>query len=348
MYWQGSLLFTYADSDASRIVTTGFPGMRLGYSTVATDTTGMHIDNFLAQDLATTYTLTGPTTSPVGVASTNFTVTPNALVSSAVITMSDGAAGGTFTPTTLTFTNTSAAQTFTYTPVAGAAVTISTNNSTLTDPVSLTYTPTATSYTLAGPANGPLSTASSNFTVTPNAKVIAAVVTLADGGAGGTFTPTTLTFTNSAVAQTFTYTPASAGVKTISATNNGGLSDPVSLSFTVTATAYTLNGPSTGANLVPSTNFAVTPNAFIVSVVITPSDSAGGGTFTPVSLTFTNSAAAQTFTYTPASNGLKTISTTNNSTLTDPASVTYLVPTVGHPAVIGDGIGVVGTAAFMG
>lgn len=95
-------------------------------------------------------------------------------------------------------------------------------------------TTTATTYTLTGPSSGPVGAASANFTVTPNANVSAnVVVTPSDGGAGGSFTPTTVTFASgTSTAQTFKYTPASAGAKTISTTNNGGLTDPSSVTYT--------------------------------------------------------------------------------------------------------------------
>lgn len=63
-------------------------------------------------------------------------------------------------------------------------------------------------------------------------------VTLSDGGAGGTFSASTVTFdAGSTTAQTVTYTPKAAGTVAISATNNGGLTDPASLEVTVGAAA---------------------------------------------------------------------------------------------------------------
>jgi hypothetical protein len=49
-YWDGALAYTFSDTDASRIVAVGRPGMRFS-STSAGDATGMHIDNFVATDL---------------------------------------------------------------------------------------------------------------------------------------------------------------------------------------------------------------------------------------------------------------------------------------------------------
>jgi hypothetical protein len=190
---------------------------------------------------------------------------------------------------------------------------------------------TATALTMTGPTSGVAGTASTIFTVTPNAATAAStIVTPSDGGAGGTFSPTSLTFALGAtVGQTFTYTAASAGAKTISITNNQSLTNPANITFTASAssaaTTYTLSGPTGGTQGVASTNFTVTASGTIASaVVVTPSDGGAGGTFSPTTVTLAvGSATSATFTYTPASAGAKTISTTNNSTLTNPSSLTY-------------------------
>jgi hypothetical protein len=89
------------------------------------------------------------------------------------------------------------------------------------------------------------------------------------------------------------------------------------------ATAYTFTAPSPASGMVDaaSGNFTVTPNGkYTGTVTITPS---GGGLSTPVVLTFSNSAAAQTFTITPAAAGTVTLTPTNGGGLADPAPVTY-------------------------
>jgi hypothetical protein len=69
-------------------------------------------------------------------------------------------------------------------------------------------------------------------------------------------------------------------------------------------------------------------------VTVTPHDSSDG-TWTPSSLTFavdgTNTPAAQTLIYTPASNGTKTFTFTDNRDLTDPAPITYVVAAYSVP-----------------
>lgn len=119
-----------------------------------------------------------------------------------------------------------------------------------------------TTYTLTAPspASGSVSVVSQNFTVTPNG-IITAVITPSDSGMGGTFTPTSRTFTASSASQTFTYTPFTFGIISINTTNNGGLSDPSSVNYTsirtVAETYYISNTSPTGNDsadgLTPST-----------------------------------------------------------------------------------------------
>jgi hypothetical protein len=189
----------------------------------------------------------------------------------------------------------------------------------------------ATTYGLTGPTSGISGVASSSFMVAlPVGTTVAAPVTVTphDGGAGGTFSPTTIMLTTAAPSGAFTYTPSSSGVKTISTTNNGALTDPTALSYTSIAAYYTLIGPTTGQVSVASTNFTVALGAGVTvsgTVTITPHDAGTGaaGTFTPATVGLTNAAPSATFTYTPASTGVKTISATNSSTLVDPGSLSY-------------------------
>lgn len=131
------------------------------------------------------------------------------------------------------------AATLTYTAPATAG------NVTITDPSSsatatVAVDPAATSYTLTGP-----STVSdgqgSLFTVSlPSGDALSSVVTVtpSDGGAGGTFTPSTVSFPvdTAAASVVFSYTPSvSSGSITISTTNNGGLTNPAGVTVTVGA-----------------------------------------------------------------------------------------------------------------
>jgi hypothetical protein len=128
---------------------------------------------------------------------------------------------------------------------------------------------------------------------------------------------------------TFTYTPSSAGTKSIATTNNGGLTDPSSLNYVVTtapATNYQFSGPTGGIVGMNSTNFTVNlPMGQSVPspVTVTPSDGGAGGVFTPATVQLTTVAPSATFVYSAASSGAKTISTTNNGGLTNPATLGY-------------------------
>jgi hypothetical protein len=91
---------------------------------------------------ATGYTLTppSPAASAIGVASGNFTVTPSGTYTG---TITPAAAGGTFTPAALTWAGDAAPKTFTYTPAAGGAHTITcTSAPALADPVGVDYATT--------------------------------------------------------------------------------------------------------------------------------------------------------------------------------------------------------------
>lgn len=96
----------------------------------------------------------------------------------------------------------------------------------------------ATATTLTGPASGTTGVASTNFTVGANGTITGTVtVTPGDAANGGTFTPTTVAISSGTPTATFTYTPASTGVKTISITDDGGLTDATPLSYTSNAAA---------------------------------------------------------------------------------------------------------------
>jgi lysophospholipase L1-like esterase len=98
--------------------------------------------------------------------------------------------------------------------------------------------PAATTYALTAPTtpHGPVGSASGDFTITPDGPY-SGTITPQASPAGGTFAPTSLTWSGDAVGKTFTFTPASAGAKSISATNSGGLTDPAAVTYTADAAA---------------------------------------------------------------------------------------------------------------
>lgn len=92
------------------------------------------------------------------------------------------------------------------------------------------------------------------------------------------------------------------------------------------ATAVTLTGPSSGVVSVASTSFTAGANGTITgTVTVTPSAGGGGGTFSPTSVAISSGTPTATFTYTPGTTGAKSISVTNNGSLSNPSAVTYTV-----------------------
>jgi hypothetical protein len=93
----------------------------------------------------------------------------------------------------------------------------------------------ATAVTMSGPSGGASGAPSTDFTIGANGSITGDVeVTPDDGGAGGTFTPTSVTINTAGPTDTFTYTPATTGAITISVTNDGGLTNPSDITYTAT------------------------------------------------------------------------------------------------------------------
>jgi len=281
----------------------------------------------IAPESPPVYTLTGPASGVVAVASTTFTVTPSLLVTSDTVTIVlSGVPGGSTSVASLTWNNSVAPQTFTYTPSAAGAETITLTSGagyTITNSPA-TYTATAITYTLSGPTSGRAGVASTNFTATPSAAVSDTVTIGIAGTAGGSTSVASLTWAASAAAKTFTYTPASAGAETITLTSGAGYtvtgSPATYASSAGMATTATLSGPFGGHNHVASTNFTVALDGSYTGT-ITPSDAGSGGTFAPASLS-----GPGTFTYTPASLGTVSISITASPALSYSGSpISYLV-----------------------
>jgi hypothetical protein len=91
------------------------------------------------------------------------------------------------------------------------------------------------------------------------------------------------------------------------------------------ATTYTLAGPASGPTGLASSSFTVTASGSLSSAVtVTPASSVAGDTFSPATVTLAaGSNTSATFTLTSASAGARSVSTTNNGGLTDPATLTY-------------------------
>jgi hypothetical protein len=82
------------------------------------------------------------------------------------------------------------------------------------------------------PSAGPVAQASQPFTVSITGPLDAAVTaTPSDGNDGGVFDPATVSLGPDAPSATFTYTPASAGIRSISLGNDAGLPDPAPVDY---------------------------------------------------------------------------------------------------------------------
>jgi uncharacterized repeat protein (TIGR02543 family) len=311
--------FTITPSAAGNVTLTPTASAALGTNPTAL--------TYTANTLATSYTVAGPSTGPFNTASTNFTVTPVGGIYSGKITITPSG-GGLSTPIELTFTETSTAQTFTITPTVAGTVTLTPTASAAlgANPAALTYTTTATSFTLSGPTAGVKSAQSSNFTITPVGGIYTGTISIAVSG-GGLSTTIIKTFTASSAAQTLTITPTVVGSVTLTATNNGSLSNPTALTYlsSTAATSYTVTGPTIGTVNTDSSNFTITPVGGIYTGTISIAVS-GGGLSTTISKTFTASSAAQTFTIKPTATGSVTLTPTASPSLgTNPRALTYTV-----------------------
>lgn len=88
---------------------------------------------------------------------------------------------------------------------------------------------------VSGPTSGYVGTQYGPFTIIANGP-LASAVNVTAAAADGSFTPTPITLpVGSPVAQTFYYTPSSAGAKSITLTNSGGLTSPAPWAFASSA-----------------------------------------------------------------------------------------------------------------
>lgn len=259
---------------------------------------------------ATGFTLSGPSSGFVGVPVT-LSVTPDASVTD-VVTLSDSGAGGTFSPSaTVTFTSSSATQNPTYTPSATGTKTItatSTAGGTVSgSPLSLSVA--ARGYIVTGSSIGFVGN-SVAYTLTPSG-VTTDTVTFSDSSGGGSFSPTSLSWSGTSNAQIVHYTPGTAGTKALTFTSaDGGVVFGSPLTLFVFHVGYTLTGPSSG-NIGSVLTYTVTPLATATDT-ITLSHSGSAGTLSTTTLTFTASALSQTFTFTPSAIGTATITATSS------------------------------------
>jgi len=271
------------------------------------------------------FTFTGPASGNVNSASTNFTVTPPTTVTGTVTITPTGAGSVGLSPTVLTFSSSAVAQTFTITPLTAGAITLTmTNGCGQNNASPLTYT--AIAVVPGAPTIGTATPGNTNASITFTAPT-------SDGGAPitlytATSTPSSITGTSATSPVTVTGlvngTPYTFKVK---ATNSAGTGPESSASNSATpyvpATTFTFTGPSSGNVRSASTNFTVTPNAvYYGTITLTPSG-AGSTGLNPTVLTWSGTSTAQTFTITPQTSGVITLTPTNSNGLSNPSNLNY-------------------------
>jgi hypothetical protein len=219
------------------------------------------------------YSMIGPIGAQVGTAAPFFLV-PNG-TPGATDTISMATSGsGTFSPTSLAVTESPADIPFTYTPSAAGPVTLTfTSANSLTIGAGSFVFAGFDPFTLTGPSGGTPG-AAVTLTLTP-AAATTDTITFTLSGLSGTFSPTSLTWSNSAAAQSTQFTPSAIGSGTITATSADGA--PITgspLSFLVGAMLITPQISKWGLLVIPITQGSGEVNGYFP--ILTAAGSAGG------------------------------------------------------------------------
>lgn len=153
-----------------------------------------------------------------------------------------------------------------------------------------TFSSSATAFSLSGPSRGPASASSSLFTYTPVGGNYTGTITLTDSG-GGTFTPSTLTWSGDAAAKTATLNRA-AGSGNVNGNASPSLTQPSNVAYASVATttgdfAYQDAVPSVAVTYIirnvdgtawcnsTSAGTASVSGTGVVTAVVIPADFAG-------------------------------------------------------------------------
>lgn len=225
------------------------------------------VDIQLTQDTATTSSMAIVVTNTAGATLGSITITDNAIVNAAALQN----VAGSFGVCAYSAKNSNTAGIKEIAVYSGDAA-----------------APSATAYTLTGPASLTVNTAGT-YTVTPNAAPASAVIVTPACTLSGTFSPATTTLpAGSSSAVTFAFTPSASGSGSLSTTNNGSLANPAALSLSVSsqitapsAPAFTLVA-SSGQVTVTVSAPASTGGAAITGYPIFVGTSAGGEGSSPV------------------------------------------------------------------
>ena len=177
----------------------------------------------------------------------------------------------------------------------------------------------------AGPIGGPTTT------ITPSSTTVslgAMQAFTASTQPNETFTWTATHGSISGTASTETYTaPGSGTTDSVTWTSVDLPLDTATAAVTLMASgALALSGPQACLTGQTSTNFTVAATSLSGSDTVTPSDSSGGGAFTPTALSFSSGSSSETFTYENATPGTYPISITDTlgSTITG-SPISFLV-----------------------
>ena len=315
----------------------------VGYTTATFTETATAATSTLTATAGNNQTGTAGTTLP-----TALTVTATnggTLEAGVLVTFSDGGAGGSFSPTSVT-TNSSGLASSAYTlPSTAKTVTVTAS---ATGYSSATFTETSTTSSKILTATAGNNQSGVVGTALPTALAVTATsggtaqsgvsVTFSDGGAGGSFNPSTTTTNSSGIASSIYTLPSTAKTITVTAAATGY----TSATFTETSTSASKILTATAGNNQTGTAGTVLPTALAVTatsagtaqsgVSVTFSDGGAGGSFNPTTATTNSSGVASSFYTLPST--AKTITVTasatgyNSATFTETATSSNSVATL--------------------
>lgn len=189
----------------------------------------------------------------------------------------------------------------------------------------------ATALAVTGPSSGQFGVASSAITITANGALSASKTVAGSDGAGGTVTFAGGTTLVSGGSVTATYTPSSAGAKTVTFSVSDASLSPATLPYTAltTASVIVFTGPATGTTGVASSNFTIGANGSVTgSHTVTLGDLGGGGTWSPINVVLTAATPSATATYTAGSAGVKTLTASDAGGYTAPPNLSYTASSI--------------------
>jgi len=169
----------------------------------------------------------------------DYTVSLNgALANPLAVSLSDGGAGGVFTPTSLTFDPATGPTTlgFSYEPAAATPTTLTASATGVTTAeldIAVEQAP-ATTYTLTGEASTTVATPVVLTLELAGGNPLGVTVDFALSGVSGTFSVNPALIEIGQTTTVVTFTPSSVGTATITPTNGEGLTDPAPLAIVVT------------------------------------------------------------------------------------------------------------------